>query len=507
MAKRITYNDLKLLVDNLGYILISKEYKKAISEITIKDKDGFYYITNYNRLQQNKMPERFNKCNKFSIYNIQNALHYKDQKYTLVSKEYKSSAQKLTFKDENGFYYTNTIEQIMRNDVFARYSCSNKYTLQNIKLWLKINNINLSLISKKYIDAHKNLIFKDEKGYYYTACWNKLQQDHYPNKFDKSNNYTIQNIKLWCKLNKKPFKLLSNKYIDSTFNKLKWKCLKENCGQIFFAPWYSIKNGVGCGVCEGRQVTLSNCLATKNPKIAKEWHPTKNGNLTPYDVSENSNKKVWWRCSKNITHEWKIKINARKYNGCPYCAGQIASKEYNLKISNPDLCQEWNYDKNIKSPLEYTPMSGAKVWWKCKECGHEWQAIICDRNGKNQTGCPECFKSKGEQKIKNYLDKYLIIYDREFIFEDLKSDRDNPLRFDFAIFEDKYKNKLKYLIEYDGEFHYKKYYDEQNFEIQQKHDKRKTNYAKEHNIKLIRIPYWDFNNIEKILDKLRLEEV
>ena len=75
--------------------------------------------------------------------------------------------------------------------------------------------------------------------------------------------------------------------------------------------------------------------------------------------------------------------------------------------------------------------------------------------------------------------------------------------FDFAIFE---KNlDLKCLIEHDGEQHYKicknfKMSSKDLSEIQRR-DKIKTDYCLKNNIKLIRIPYWEKNNIEKILSK------
>ena len=55
--------------------------------------------------------------------------------------------------------------------------------------------------------------------------------------------------------------------------------------------------------------------------------------------------------------------------------------------------------------------------------------------------------------------------------------------------------------EYDGEFHYRKMYEKDSFDILQIHDKRKDEYTKKHEWKLIRIPYWEFDNIENILNK------
>lgn len=67
-------------------------------------------------------------------------------------------------------------------------------------------------------------------------------------------------------------------------------------------------------------------LLSKYPALAKEWHPTKNGSLTPRDVTPGSGKKVWWICGKG--HEWEATVNNRsRGRGCPYCAGKAASGE------------------------------------------------------------------------------------------------------------------------------------------------------------------------------------
>jgi len=62
----------------------------------------------------------------------------------------------------------------------------------------------------------------------------------------------------------------------------------------------------------GRLISGFNDLSSQNPEIAKEWHPTKNGSLTPEYVTKSSGKKVWWQCSKNIDHVWKSIVQGRK---------------------------------------------------------------------------------------------------------------------------------------------------------------------------------------------------
>ena len=57
-----------------------------------------------------------------------------------------------------------------------------------------------------------------------------------------------------------------------------------------------------CSVCSGNTAVLSNCLATLRPDLAKEWHPTKNGDLTPFDITDHTRQKVWCTCDKAYDH-------------------------------------------------------------------------------------------------------------------------------------------------------------------------------------------------------------
>ena len=85
-------------------------------------------------------------------------------------------------------------------------------------------------------------------------------------------------------------------------------------------PRYTIDTmGVGAPIAEGRRVSKEACLATLYPKLAREWHKAKNGELTPQKVTPKSVKKVWWRCRKG--HEWEARIVGRTKNdkGCPIC--------------------------------------------------------------------------------------------------------------------------------------------------------------------------------------------
>jgi len=254
-----------------------------------------------------------------------------------------------------------------------------------------IESLGYILISTKYINNSSKIIIKDSVGYYYLTTYGNLCSNHIPSKAHKSNPYAIQNIQLWTELNKKPFKPVSDQQYIVANDNLKWECFK--CGETFKATWANISHvskNYGCGLCSGHQVGLSNCLETLNPTLASEWHPTKNGSLTPNDVTCGSGKFVWWECSKNHKHEWEADIYSRNDgHGCPHCSGHRPSEDYNLLVTNPILCKEWHPTLNDKNPNEYCPSSHEFVWWKCGQ-GHEWYAVISSRSGINGNNCPYC---------------------------------------------------------------------------------------------------------------------
>ena len=136
---------------------------------------------------------------------------------------------------------------------------------------------------------------------------------------------------------------------------------------------------------EGRK---ENSLAARNPTLAAEWHPEKNGTLRPEMVSYSSAKAVWWR--GQCGHEWRSSIdNRNRGNGCPVCAGfQILVGFNDLATTYPELCKEWISAKNgALSPEQVTRGSRKKVWWVCAK-GHEYEATVANRvNGR---GCPVC---------------------------------------------------------------------------------------------------------------------
>jgi hypothetical protein len=176
--------------------------------------------------------------------------------------------------------------------------------------------------------------------------------------------------------------------------KVWWKCPKGDDHEWLEIIYSRVKDGNGCTICSNRKVVLSNCLATTHPEIAKEWHPTKNSDLTPYKIAIGSSKKAWWKCPKGEDHEWRTKILIRKNSSCPICTGKKLVHSNSLKIKKPEISKEWHPTKNNDlKPINIYYSSTKKVWWKCpKGDDHEWS--ISPQSRSNGSGCPICANQK-----------------------------------------------------------------------------------------------------------------
>ena len=296
-------------------------------------------------------------------------------------------------------------------------------------------------------------------------------------------------------------------------------------GKHFDFEWEAIvssrNKGTGCPFLTGKAVWPGfNDLQTVNPSLAKLWHPTKNGKLKPTQVTINSTKRVWWmypyddlKTGKHFDFEWQSSIvtqNISKHY-CPYLSNQAIWKGFNdLQTINPRLASQWHPTKNGNlKPEQVTFGSRRKVWWLLpyddKKTGihydFEWQASISKRaRGVN---CPFLITYRGENYIKQYLQKNNISFNTQKKFSDLFGIGDGQLSYDFSISDEKHKY---ILIEYNGIQHYEAndyFGGEEQFKKQKEHDKRKRNYAKKHGYKLITIKYtYDtYESVEEYLDK------
>lgn len=171
-----------------------------------------------------------------------------------------------------------------------------------------------------------------------------------------------------------------------------WNC--DVCGGLWQTAVKNRTAGSGCPYCAGRKVLHGfNDLWTTHPEIASQWVWADDGK-TPAAVTKGSHTVVEWQCEEG--HHWKAVIKTRVAGyGCPYCSGREAVPgENSLDVLNPELLDEWDYERNGSlRPSMITPSSNKKVWWTCKVCGYGWKTDPAHRTREDRDkkrGCPCC---------------------------------------------------------------------------------------------------------------------
>lgn len=183
-----------------------------------------------------------------------------------------------------------------------------------------------------------------------------------------------------------------------------WIC--SECGFPYQAWVYNRTcQGSGCPECKKKKVGLANStpgegesLQEVAPELAKEWHPTKNGDLTPSDVYANSGIPVWWL--GDCGHEYDMDpCHRMQGNGCPFCAGKRVLVGFNdLQTNYPEIASEWDEnDPSGLTPTTVTQFSGKELQFICDTHGPYKKKVIT-RTLLGE-GCPECAKEKRNQRI------------------------------------------------------------------------------------------------------------
>ncbi|MBR2742254.1 MAG: zinc-ribbon domain-containing protein [Clostridia bacterium] len=188
-------------------------------------------------------------------------------------------------------------------------------------------------------------------------------------------------------------RITPNEVMPGTHKKAWWVCSE---GHEWESEIKSRVAGVGCPYCANKKVLKGfNDLATLNPELAKEWHPSKNGKLTAFDVTPSSGKKVWWICSNG--HEFEATVYNRKAGrGCPKCSDRLRTSFpeqaifYYIKQEFPDAVNSFKdifnssmeldiYIPSIKIGIEYD----GKLYHSSKsnQVRDSYKYNVCKENG------------------------------------------------------------------------------------------------------------------------------
>ena len=270
--------------------------------------------------------------------------------------------------------------------------------------------------------------------------------------------------------------MVPEEFASGSPRKVWWLC--KECGTEWETKILYRTRGHGCPNCSKEKFAESYrknrlrkiaSLAEKFPKVAEEWHPTKNGSLKPEDFTFGSSKVVWWKCANG--HEWECAIAARTSGniGCSICGGRVVDRGVtDLATTHPEIAAEWHPTKNGKlKPDDFKIGSDKIVWWMCAK-GHEWKTNIYHRQ---LTGCPECIK----ERFTSFPEQAILFYVSQSFFN-----VQNRFMLDSSVEIDIYIPEYSIAIEYDGSvFH--------NTDAGLHRDQRKYLYLHERGIYLIRI--------------------
>ena len=291
--------------------------------------------------------------------------------------------------------------------------------------------------------------------------------------FDEDGYRGIESkIIVWCKnINHKPYKVSFGNFKGRGKNK------GTRCKQCYDENrfWSNEK--------------IINFIEDKNYKVLEI--------LDGY--GQNTKVKIW--CG-NENHKPYIVTFAnfkgrsnRNGTRCPECS--LKKSSLSKTKWTEDAIREYVENKGyvfIKI-IEYKYNKSKILIW-CGNDDHAYWETRFDSFYYDKYRCPQCNETKGEKSISDVLNKYNINFKSQYKFNNCKSKRELP--FDFYI------PNLNIVIEYDGIQHYEiiKYFSGLDGFITTKiHDVIKTKYCEDNNIKLIRIPYWEYDNIENILIK------
>ena len=254
-------------------------------------------------------------------------------------------------------------------------------------------------------------------------------------------------------------------------------------------PEYHWK-GHGCKICGRKKANEKEKLSKEEfLRRAKEKHGDKYKYINlNFKSTQDYIEYICLNCGKNN----KQKVCEHLKHGC----------SCNKRLSQQEILER--FKKIHKNKYNYSLVVYTGIMDKIK--------IICNKHNKifeqivlnhlNGSGCPKCNQSSGELIIENILKEKNILAERNKKYKNLIDLRE--LSYDFFL------PKYNLLIEYNGKQHYdtvnwsgKMTFEEQTKELknQRHHDWLKRKYAKKNNIKLLIIPYWEFDNIENILLK------
>lgn len=275
----------------------------------------------------------------------------------------------------------------------------------------------------------------------------------------------------------------------------------DYCGKIYKASYCNVKRAI----MKFPKISCANCHGTKGAEISLEKRKHKVLSKIKTICEENDydlisdfsdfkdvSQSFSFSCKKHGIQTMMIQSFIYGHK-CYYCGREenknkkMFSKSHVLNYINNNGCK-------LLNPDDYIGISFRNLSIECS-CGKIFTTSFQNFKDKKVRTCFSCSskESVGEKRIREWLEKNKIIYEKEKRFKNCRDKR--PLPFDF------YLPEYNLIIEFDGIQHFKPIRGEKSYQITKEHDKIKNEYCVKNNIDLIRIKYDQFYKIDEILKK------
>ncbi|CEP95548.1 DNA-directed RNA polymerase subunit P [[Clostridium] sordellii] len=362
-------------------------------KIHMKDSFGEYYkeileeIWDYDKNKLNPYELSIGSGKKIWIKCTQKDYH---ESYEMIVSDFTSgkrcpycSSQKVHPKDSFGEYHKDILENIWDYDKnkIDPYELSKN---SGRKIWIKCTE-------KDYHGSYETTGTNFTSGKRCPYC--RSLKIHPKDSFGECHKEILREIWDYDKNKLEPYNLAPN-----THKKVWIKCTEKEYHGSYETTCHNFTSGNRCPYCRSLKVHIKDSFGEYHKEILKDiWDYDKN-TIGPYELSPNSNKKVWIKCVEKDYHG-SYEIDCNKFTSgirCPYCARK---KKVHIKDSFGEYHKEilkdiWDYDKNTISPYELSPHSNKKVWIKCLEKDyHDSYEIGCNKFTSG-TRCPYCVNLK-----------------------------------------------------------------------------------------------------------------
>lgn len=502
--RRLSYQFVKQYIEeNSDCKLISEKFTTITDWITLRCKCGELFNTTFTSFKAGKI--QCDECTNISIverltlpYDLVKTNVESIDGYTLISKEYKGSRDKLEIQCPEGHVFFMAYANFFHNGYRCTkcYTGNIKRTQEEFEQLVFDNTQDEYAVIGKYYDANTKIRMKHNKcGYEWDTTPalflgnNSKKGSRCPRCIGRFKNADEYKYMLEKKFGNR-FQVMS-KYSNRN-NKIKIKDTK--CEHEWWVlPHIFLKSG-WCPKCDINDI----CKAKTHEQFIKEFNDLVGDEYVALSHYINNSTKIKIRHNNETCNNFEYLVTPGQFlqgHRCPKC----------MRPNHDRDTKQFKQEVFILANNEYTVISEyigmhrkVKFRHNSDKCRHSEFLMTPNAFYRGQR-CPVCKESKGERAIHQWLDNMGIMHVRQYTFEDCKYKQ--LLRFDFAIFDNS--NTLIYLIEYQGEQHYKpidRFGGIEALEDLRVKDEIKKQYCIQKSMNLIEIPYWEYKNINRILN-------